>query len=142
MAVESEDGRGSADRTRLTCIRAGGRHAHRDRGAVRHGGRHALPAAGQVEPITERFIRVIEAGTERLITVIEFVSPTNKSGEGLHAFRAKRAELLASGVNFVEVDLVRAGDWQALLRPHACPPEAVSPYRIIIRVPDDPAGIV
>ena len=42
----------------------------------------------QSEPITERFIRVIEAGTERLVTVIEFVSPTNKWGEGLHAFRA------------------------------------------------------
>ena len=37
----------------------------------------------QVEPITERFIRVIDTGTERLITVIEFISPTNKRGSGL-----------------------------------------------------------
>jgi hypothetical protein len=95
----------------------------------------------QVEPITERFIRVIRAGTERLITVVEFVSPTNKRGEGLHAFRSKRAELLASGVNFVEIDLVRAGSWKALLQPHRCPRKAVSQYRVTIRLPRDPAAV-
>src|SRR4051812_23021583 len=36
----------------------------------------------RLDPITERFIRITEAGTERLITVIEFVSPTNKRGLG------------------------------------------------------------
>ena len=88
--------------------------------------------------MTERFIRIIEAGSERLVTVIEFVSPTNKRGDGLRAFRAKRSELLRSGVNFVEVDLVRAGDWRALLRPQVCPRNAVSPYRVTVRLPDEP----
>ncbi len=96
----------------------------------------------QVEPITERFIRIIEAGTERLITVIEFVSPTNKRGDGLHAFRSKRAELVGSGVNFVEVDLVRSGNWRALLRPHYCPQKAVSHYRITFRAPSDPGAVL
>lgn len=59
-----------------------------------------------VEPITERCIRIVEARTERLITVIEFVSPMAKQRDGLHAFRSKRAALLASGVSFVEIDLV------------------------------------
>jgi hypothetical protein len=95
----------------------------------------------QVEPMTERFVRVIEAGTERLITVIEFISPTNKRGEGLSAFKSKRAELLASGVNFVEVDLNRAGDWRMLLRPHRCPRQAATPYRVTVRVPEDPAAV-
>jgi hypothetical protein len=94
----------------------------------------------QVEPIIERFIKIIHAGTERLVTVIEFVSPTNKGGEGLHAFRRKRAELLAAGVNFVEIDLVRAGDWQALLRPHRTKKRA-SLYRATVRVPRDPAAV-
>ncbi len=94
----------------------------------------------QVEPMIERFIRVIEARTERLVTVIEFVSPTNKRGDGLQAFRQKRAELLASGVNFVEVDLNRSGNWRALLRPHLCPSQAVTPYRATIRVPADPGA--
>jgi hypothetical protein len=94
----------------------------------------------QVEPIVERFIKVIDAGTERLITVIEFVSPTNKTGVGLQQFRAKRAELVASGVNFLEIDLVRAGDWRGLLAPHRCPPRSVTTYRATARVPDDPAA--
>jgi hypothetical protein len=37
-------------------------------------------------------------------------------------------------VHVVEIDLVRRGDWRALLRPHACPAEAVAPYRVTIRV--------
>jgi hypothetical protein len=35
------------------------------------------------DPIIERFIHVIEAGTERLVTVIEFLSPTNKRRQGI-----------------------------------------------------------
>lgn len=94
-----------------------------------------------IEPIVERFIRVIEAGTERLITVIEFVSPTNKRGEGLEAFRVKRASLLESGVNFVEIDLVRAGNWRALLYPSLCPRKATAPYRVTFRVPVEPGYV-
>ena len=36
----------------------------------------------QVEPITERFIKIIDAGTERLVTVIELVSPTHSAAKG------------------------------------------------------------
>ena len=36
--------------------------------------------------------------------MIEFVSPSNKRNPGLIEFRAKRAEFLTAGVNFVEVD--------------------------------------
>jgi hypothetical protein len=85
-----------------------------------------------VDPIVERFIRIIDAGGE-LVTVIEFVSPTNKRGPGLEAFRTKRAELLAAGVHLVEVDLVRGGNWRALMRPEVCPSAAVSLYRAIVR---------
>lgn len=95
----------------------------------------------QIEPITERFIRIVETGTERLITVIEFLSPSNKRNPGIVEFRAKRGEFLIAGVNFVEVDLVRAGSWQALLRPHQCPPKWVTPYRVTVRMPSDPAAV-
>ena len=95
----------------------------------------------QDEPVVERFIKVIEAGTERLVTVIEFVSPTNKQGPGPQAFRSKRAELLESGVNFVEIDLVRRGDWRALLRPHVCGPKMATAYPVMARLPGDPAAV-
>lgn len=100
-----------------------------------------LRLLAQVEPITERFIRILDARTERLITVIEFVSPTNKVGEGLYVFRAKRGELLASGVNFVEIDLVRSGDWRALMRPHRPGRKGASLYRAAIRIPAEPASV-
>ena len=95
----------------------------------------------QVEPITERYIRVIEARSERLISVIDFISPANKLGAGLVAFKAKRGELLGSGVNFVEIDLVRRGDWRKLLRPHQCPASAVAAYRFTLRVAADPGAV-
>lgn len=48
-----------------------------------------------LEPTTERFVRIIDASGE-LVTVIEFLSPTNKQGEGLSLYRQKRAELLGA----------------------------------------------
>ena len=84
-----------------------------------------------LDPIMERYIRILDdAG--RLITVVEFISPTNKRQPGLDDYREKRSALLAGGVHVVEIDLVRAGNWRALMRPGACPPEAVSPYRVTI----------
>ena len=94
----------------------------------------------QIEPATERFIRVIEAGSERLVTVIEFISPANKTSPGLAAFRTKRAEILASGASFVEIDLVRRGDWRLLLRPHRWP-KADTAYRFALRIASDPAAV-
>ena len=86
----------------------------------------------ELDPIVERFIRVLdESGS--VITVIEIISPTNKRQPGLHAFREKRSELVRSGVHVVEVDLVRAGDWRALMRPERCPAEAVTMYRATAR---------
>ncbi|HZL36681.1 MAG TPA: DUF4058 family protein [Tepidisphaeraceae bacterium] len=91
------------------------------------------------EPLTERFVEIIEAhGDGRLITVIEMLSVANKFGKGLEAFVRKREELLEGGVNFVEIDLQRAGDWRRLLHPHACPASAQATYRGVIRIPSDP----
>jgi hypothetical protein len=86
----------------------------------------------ELDPIIERFIRILDdSGT--LITVIELLSPTNKRSPGLEQYRTKRGELLAAGVHVVEVDLVRQGNWRALMRPEQCPPDALSTYRAIVR---------
>ncbi len=58
----------------------------------------------ELDPVTERFIRILDADGERLITVIECLSPSNKSGEGLHEYRRKRTGLLDGGVHVVELD--------------------------------------
>ena len=85
------------------------------------------------EPGTERYIKILTHG-HRLVTVIEFLSPSNKVGRGLKKFVVNRRKLLESGVHVVELDLVRRGNWRALLRPHLCPVEAVAEYRAVIRL--------
>lgn len=88
----------------------------------------------KVEPLTERFIRIVRARDSQLVTVIEFTSPCNKTGKGLDAYHEKRVEYIASGVHVVEIDLVRRGDWRELMQPHSCPSQAVAPYRVTIRL--------
>jgi len=56
-----------------------------------------------------RWVEVREANG-RLITIIEILSPSNKRGPGWIAYMAKQASYLASGVNLVEIDLLRTGD--------------------------------
>jgi hypothetical protein len=93
------------------------------------------------EPMLERWVRIIEFRDDRLITAVEFVSPATKQGKGLEAFVAAREEMLSKGVNVVEIDLTRSGDWKRLMRPHDCPPAAVTPYRVLIRGARE-AGVV
>ena len=88
------------------------------------------------DPITERHVLIIDLhGGERVVTVIEFISPANKTVNGADLFIRKRDALLDGGVNVVEVDLVRAGGWRRLLGPHVCPAEAITTYRAVMRLP-------
>lgn len=45
----------------------------------------------------------------RLVTVIEFLSPTNKRSKGRQQYLRKREKILGSSVHLVEVDLLRQG---------------------------------
>ncbi len=51
------------------------------------------------------------SGTERLVTTIEVLSPTNKTvgSIGRRKYRKKQKELLDSSTNLVEIDFLRAG---------------------------------
>ncbi|MFM9963770.1 MAG: DUF4058 family protein [Planctomycetaceae bacterium] len=63
------------------------------------------------EPLTQRHLNVIHRPTERVVTVMELLSPSNKvanqSGPG--GYLQKRAELLASNSHLIEIDLLRGG---------------------------------
>jgi hypothetical protein len=93
------------------------------------------------DPGIERYLKILNAADERLITVIEFVSPANKIGEGADAYLAKRNELIEGGVHVVEIDLVRRGNWRRLLSPHHVPPEAVAEFRASVRLAGQPAAV-
>ena len=60
------------------------------------------------EPEVERWLE-IRTADGRLITVIEVLSPANKTGEGADDYRAKQRSILNARVNLVEVDLLRGG---------------------------------
>ena len=61
---------------------------------------------------TQRRLRIIHRPTERLVTAMELLSPSNKApGEGgLAAYLEKRAELLTCRCHLIELDLLRGGE--------------------------------
>lgn len=63
------------------------------------------------EPVTERFIEILDAKSGmRVITIIEFISPTNKiPGRGFDLYRKKQEEAEEARVGLVEIDLIMGG---------------------------------
>lgn len=68
----------------------------------------ASPRLVTREHETERWVEITtDAGT--LVTVIELLSHTNKQSEGRDQYLRKRRGYEGSGVNMVEIDLLRSG---------------------------------
>lgn len=63
------------------------------------------------EPLTETYLEVVDVATgNRVITVIEVMSPSNKlPGDGQRAYLNKKRDLLVAQVSLVEIDLLRQG---------------------------------
>ena len=63
------------------------------------------------EPISEGYLEIRTTDGDRLVTVIELLSPANKraGSVGARKYLAKRRRLLESSVNLVEIDLLRGG---------------------------------
>ena len=63
------------------------------------------------DPIRQGFIEVHFPRGGEVVTVIEVLSPSNKRpGSGRDDYRQKQRDLLDSGINLVEIDLLRHGD--------------------------------
>lgn len=62
-------------------------------------------------PVQVRLVNVEihDVASNKLVTSIEILSPSNKRQPGLSAYLAKRDELRAAGVHLLEIDLVRRG---------------------------------
>lgn len=60
---------------------------------------------------SEPFLRIIDVDSGELITLIEFLSPSNKSqgSDGYRAYYEKREETLRTHTHLVEIDLLRGG---------------------------------
>jgi len=90
------------------------------------------PDTTEEEEPEESAIFIREAGTERLVTVIEILSYSNKTAgaEKRARYLLKRADLLASGVHLVEVDLLRWGRRVVATLPD-------QPYHILVSRADE-----
>jgi uncharacterized protein DUF4058 len=107
----------------------------------KNGGTVTLPApATSILPAVRRegnrYLKIKEVDNERVITVLEFLSPTNKvAGADRDAFLAKRNEYLATKTNVVEIDLLREGNRLPMGEPA---PPAADYYVLICRAADFP----
>ena len=71
------------------------------------------------EPETQKFVEIRtrnDDGTERVITSLEVLSPSNKQpGLGCDVYRQKQREVWSAGVSLVEIDLLRSGEHTTLI---------------------------
>jgi hypothetical protein len=62
------------------------------------------------EMVHERYLEIHDTATSEVITVIEILSPTNKTTrDGRDQYERKWLKILASSTNLVEIDLTRIG---------------------------------
>lgn len=87
------------------------------------------------EPVHERFIEIIDPARGGIVvTVIEFLSPTNKlPGDGREQYLRKQQEVISAKVNLVEIDLTRSGRRELALPEAEMPAAARTPYVACIR---------
>ena len=69
-----------------------------------------------------KYVKVVDKANNRVVTVIELLSPANKTGEDREQYVLKRAEFFAAKVNLVELDLLRDGARMPFGKPK--PPQA------------------
>jgi hypothetical protein len=108
--AETEDGH-AAGRPDLAVARGSERFAGEARGAAV--GLVDAPVQVRIPEMDEEresFLAVRDRVSRQIITVVELLSPTNKSpGENRLRYLSKRADLLTSAAHLVEIDLLRCG---------------------------------
>ena len=57
----------------------------------------------------QRYLQIIRVSNREVVAVIELLSPSNKTGSGRQAYKAKRNEVFHSLTHLVEIDLLRTG---------------------------------
>lgn len=93
------------------------------------------PLVVAVEPATETFIEIIDSESgNRVVTVIEFLSPSNKSpGPNQDSYFRKQREICVSDTNLVEIDLNRFGTHTLAFSLGLLKPAYRTPYMACVR---------
>ncbi|RIK41676.1 MAG: hypothetical protein DCC55_11140 [Chloroflexi bacterium] len=80
------------------------------------------------DEVGEDYLEIHEVRTGKLVTLVEVLSPTNKLDKnGREQYEAKRAQVLTTRTNLVEIDLLCAGEPMAVIGR-----AARSDYRILV----------
>ncbi len=92
-----------------------------------------VPLAQHSPP--QRHLEIIDASSgNRVVTVIELLSPVNKTmPAGRAAYRKKQVEYIQGMVNLVEIDLLRCGEFVLAMPEEEWPRQHQAPYKICIR---------
>ena len=86
----------------------------------------------EIEPETSRSVQIVDTRTgHRIVTSIEFLSPTNKN-HGRQTYLRKQEQMLEGGVHLVEIDLLRGGPWVLSVPLQSVPKSHREPYRICV----------
>jgi hypothetical protein len=90
------------------------------------------------DEIREAYLTILDRATRDVVTVIEVLSPANKSvgSPGQLSFKLKRQQMKLSSSHWVEIDLLRAGERERTL-------ETLPPHEYLVhvsRVDDRPKG--
>lgn len=77
----------------------------------------------------QRYVKIVDSQDRRVVTVIEILSPSNKTmGEDGQGYRLKREEYIANDISLVEIDLLRSG----LRPPLGNPAPPISDYYVMV----------
>jgi hypothetical protein len=84
--------------------------------------------------LTEGYLEIVDASSgNRVVTTIEFLSPTNKlPGDDRKQFRLKQRQMRRAGANLVEIDLTRRGRWTMSIPRGDVPLSHRTTYRICV----------
>lgn len=86
------------------------------------------------DDVLDRHVVIIDPSSgHRVVTVIEFLSPSNKRVPGQLEYSRKQQEYLAAGVNLVEIDLVRQGDFTLAVAEESIPNAYRTLYQVCVR---------
>jgi len=91
------------------------------------------------EPPYQRYIEIIEPGAgDRLVTVIELLSPANKASKLGREFYREKQESYLGNVNLVEIDLIRRGSYVLAAPQEQLPRKFQNSYLISVVRPKHP----
>lgn len=87
------------------------------------------------EPVTETYLEIIDRESgNRVVTVLEFLSPSNKSpGPNREQYLRKQRDICSSDANLVEIDLNRFGTHTLAFPLLHLKPQGRTPYMACVR---------